>query len=364
MDNDVKRIFKNEMIGQPQLQKVLRNRIRGVNGEVVDITELPKGILTSITTNPIVELKYTKTIETTTNPLGDGSRIDRNYSAIGKFTPFDFTFDFAYSALVKDVTASAKFVYDHVSQSYDTLQGHNPQFVIDFVNSIYTGYAVSFQAGTDPFNGIIMPNWHPFSSNISRKEDVMQVTVEKISSFQIKVHAKLPVFTSYGSIYFLTEWGFAYVVQQPVWVNSYSVITQVPQYVELIVNGITYKITPTTFQIGEQTNAFKFPQNSLITTKSTKDGIPLYQFLSNKIINEWHDGKQITNLAKIINNNQDLEQKNTDVKIMNTREESFIDDSQSFSRHPDGTARVFKIDSADVVYDGSLRQTLDISEKI
>lgn len=137
-----------------------------------------------------------------------------------------------------------------------------------------------------------------------------------------------------------------------------------PTNIIVTVVGTEILTTDVAFQIGSQENAYEIKKNPLITTRATKGGVPLHQFLTNEIINEWHDGKQTVGLTKIVNGPQDLSKIDDSAIVVNARESDVTDiNRQSIARNKDGTAKEFEVSSAEFRFDGSYKQIIDMAEK-
>lgn len=346
MANEIKRIFKNEIIGQPQFQKVLRNKIKGVSGTMMSSITSAEKDLTQLQVTPIVNAQ--KVI----NSIGNGiQRVDNNY--------------------VLDISVNVDF---NVPTKIDKLRIDIEWVAIEFYFSKVGIYLTEAEItlrtiGLDRRNMTKLYGWHTETPATVNYTDILTKTIDNPNpnpthsfnySANFKLNADDESLPEYEQRYKAIA-STSYVAANDRTI-IYSASSFYPNITTVTLIGTDITQNEVVFQVGEQTNAFPFPKNSLITTAATFNGVPLYQYRANEIINEWSNGKQITNATKLINDNPDLETKGDDVILINARETDFVDDSQSFSRYADGTARVFEIDSAEVAYDGSLRQNLNISE--
>lgn len=360
MDNNVNKIFKDKIIGSPSFQKVINNRILGVNGEMSNIIPLINQTLTTQQRIDPYHLQYFYERSQYYNDLGlgPGGTTNINIQAGATFNhtfnyniPISLLFETPIKNVTKD-TITVNFVYKKINITGNTTLGAL-QTIYDYVRQNNLNRDEYISLNTDL--GYPLFNYPGITTEVISENIDISNSLE-INEFSINFNIVINKILN-GLI------NINYIVLLNTIQSNLTLMTiYQPYFIEFTIFGDTYQIMTQSFQIGEVVNNFQLSKSTLVTTRSNKGGIPLYQYLSNKIINEWYGGKQISNLTKIINVNEDLEQKDTDVILINSRENNFIDNSQSFSVNADGTARVFTIDSATIEYDGSLRQQLILSE--
>lgn len=376
MDNNVKNMFKNEIVGGIKSELVLDNKIKGVFGEVIVTIESEVKELFQQTDAPPKNLDYTIPIVNITAPMSsiDDGSYDRMFTY--DFFVVDLEIMFAKPTKINQLIVDVE--YWHTVFNYFTPYGIWDISVINAtINSIT---ADTRDIANNPYLSMRNMWTEPFKpySEIKDTRRVLDTTFSNPQhsfSFTYSRKINLPSdvttsdwtnivnrnYLSYSSSY-LSSSQISYGVSSGRMSDGTPTNTY-PAYARITLIGTDIEENTVTYTIGSETNAHQAQKNTLVTTESMINGIPLYQHRANKIINEWKDGKQTVSLTKVVNSIPNLSEVENNVRVLNTREADLIDiNRQSISRNRDGSAKVFKVDGAEFVYNGSYTQRLDISE--
>lgn len=359
MADNVKKIFKNEISGTPKSELVLNNKIRGVFGKINVMQYLPDGLSENETRYDPYRYIYTFGRASYSNDLGLGPGGTTNIGIQAGWTQqliFDYNVQvaFAYNSpiVVKPQDVSAILKYKRTRITGTTTIG-NLQTVYSFANANRVNKDVYINLNTD-FNFPSFSTTTGITISEERQNIIDDIVITPYSIlFNLKYSATFNGSADINYVVFLSN-----IISNVSYLTFYQ-----PIGIEITINGDKWNLAEATYQIGEQTNAYDMGGNTLTTSRSTKDGIVLNQYLANKIINEWHDGKQTISLTKVVNGISELNEVGDNAIILNAREADLFDTNrQSIARNRDGTAKIFKVDGTDFNYNGSYKQTLDVSE--
>jgi hypothetical protein len=114
-------------------------------------------------------------------------------------------------------------------------------------------------------------------------------------------------------------------------------------------------------------NMLEMPESTLLTTRSTYQGVPLWQHIGQRITEKRKDGWNVIILTIVINSYEDLRDNGDELYVFNTfrgfdETNQNLINANSIIKNPNGTAKKFKVLNNDIVYDGSLTQNLSLQE--
>ena len=404
----MKRIYKNEWKGEPQSDLVLDNKFRGVFGERVDISSVPRD-------NP--SIPNILTTQRRTDNYHFISRVSKvagyilmninNQYAGGWFESgmiignrsviqyshnfnFDIDFSFSYSEPIENVNI------DYVRLYYDRFQYSASQnqifqitnaaanWILDrYPEIMFTQFPeqITVEDLIQPLDALINRPPTPMPTLTENFIDFEPPTNISINSFRVDFRSKLE--TSILSNFAAASGSGAIIIFRPDYQGmqdwygfevSYNAIQ--PKYIEVSIRGDTYRLTPQAFQHGSEKNAYEIHQNSLITTRSTVGNNTLPQWITSKIAGtfdtngnviekgEWYDGKQNISLTKIMKDETSINRVQDEAVVINARDTDLQDvNRQSIARRRDGTAKSFDITNAEFDFNrDSFTQNLDMAE--
>ena len=383
-------IYKDDIVKSIQADLVLNNHINGVFGNSIEVTSIPLEF--SIRDDAKNETKYDydhiiiQFLPTThpARPLVDSGQSSNTSS--GNFT---YNIRRVFTVPIKDVKFSARCVYHRfhipnplIAMPTNTLRRTFEQNIFSFISNNRVNVEEDVLFGRRPslmplldssIAGLIQCTAHYAQVDQNRLSDnsphgvsvrISNVTNDDFSvSFDVNVRISLhggatsivwPAEPPHHTIQRLYEYDF-----------------YIPQYIEVIVSGITYKIIPVAFQRGSKENSFEFRQNTLLTANSTiqinNRSMPLDEYRAKDIIEKWRGGKQVVNLEVTVNSEQDVRKVDSEFYILNCRYGEIEETDEQINKYSilknaNGVAKKFKVINATYKYSGSHIQRLELQE--
>jgi len=353
-------LSKDQYVGKPIIQRVLRNKKDGVFGNIASVA-------LSSSTSVLTESSAVTSCETT--PIDKDSTV---LQGVVRWLPIRLSptqathleFKFGQPFAIEPADVIVKFNFQTTAWLKDENTTTPPGWWINLqaliVGNIIPGSSIPFEFNEIPPEIQQIIDTLPLYST-SKKTVTVPITNLQINQFGVTFDIDNALVPEYSAISDNMIRAGYFTVPYPYYdgLAQWSTL----QTISIQINGKSFEFTPNMFHVGGD-ETFELQSNTLLTTNSRKDTEPLYQFLANKIINEWLNGKEVLTLKKVINHNQDVQYVGDQVIVVDCVASDITDvNLQSISRNPNGTAKKYVIDSTEMIYDGSLTQILELSEK-